>query len=216
MTTDDFRTQLEGNLELVERAVDDLAEATEALFSDQTWETDHRWRLEPNPALDHAVDACERKQHPIVETYRAAQANLARLATERLSELRIVSHRHQPLTELASHLPLLVHPREVEWPVPHWERPFRFTVSHGVLWLANRVMRKRKPFMLITQRLLVINDHRHDLKSIIRLTATYIYAQTWSLTFWLTIAPSVTVELSGDLMAWRARLQGAGITVSLA
>ena len=223
MTTDDLRIQLEGHLETVEQAIEKVREAAKALSGDETWQRDRRWRIAEATRLERSLDACHQKQHPACQAYRAAHAELCLLATQRLTELRLDARGPSPLRELASHLPLMVGPNEVERPSPRWQGPGHFeldlvdslegVIVTGAQWLAARSLGPPKPFLVITARTVVVERQRFELRAIIRLDAKYLHQHAWLLTFWLTTTPSVTIELSGDIEAWRARLRAEGIAV---
>jgi hypothetical protein len=233
MTSLDTRIQLEGQLEVVEVAIAGLRVAVTSLGDDEQWLHDPRWHPRHDPRLAHALNVCRNRVgdddgvERCFSELMALRAQLSELARSRLRQLRLPIERG-PVAALQSHLPLVVHPDAVRparprlWfdanPSPDVLRGLEErtvgTVVSGVAWLAAHALRKPKPYLLITRRSVVIEQCLFSWAEVIRVTTEHLHDDSWAVTFWVTTAPSITLDLAGDVLEWMVTLRAMGVVVA--
>ncbi len=230
MAVTDARIRLEGRLEVVEAATARLVQAVDLLRAD-AWAEHRRWHHLQNETLWEAVDACAAFAEADDETARASREHLAardhlqKWAQRRLGELGLPIDHDDAVSELASHLPLLI--RRVEANRPERRPLFGDSMSEdfgdGTLNLAagslaaafesfdRAFLEPALPRLVVTQRVLVSGERVIELGSVLRIDATHDYLTTWTLIVRLTTEPLFVIKLSGDVLEWFDRLREKGV-----
>ncbi len=227
MMASQARIQLEGSLEVVEAEVARLKAGVAELRGDG-WSTTDLWHdAGPSQELAAALSACRRKaaaEAEVAAVFRELerlQGDLETLAGKRLAALRLPRSEGSAVRALRSHVPLIVTAADVgeaeerpEHNVPDDLEEWAFSALTKVFERSvRRLFRLRRTPLLITQRAIVINGELVEYDQVLRVTALHEYRTTWTIMFFRTQGPELTVRASGFVKGWLDALEAKGVAV---